>query len=471
MIGISEAIRLPSQPHVPSLRRTAVIGRFNDRQLLQAALVGLDITAVGVAVMAAGLLRLRLDGIFLPVDGLAPGYHFLASVLILPVLLLLFWAHGLYDPDQILVGTREYSQVAHAATYGILVALATSYFVGNSQFVSRAWLVLIWAFCIGCVCIARFMVRRVVRRLRRRGWLRTRVAIVGASTFGVTIAQQLREAADEGLDVVGFFDEYLPLDHPVVDDLTVVGRPEDLLTLHSMTLMADEFILVPQAVPYERQEEISRLMASRSGPVLRVAVSSTDLVTHGVRVSARGNVPLVAVQRARIRGLESVWKRGFDLVGATVALLVLSPVVVTFLVRGYLTGRRPLLRRHSIDGGEGPDWGLWLFDKHVVSWPLLRGTPALVAVVSGHMSLVGPRPIGSHTASARPTGLTAVKPGLTGPWRLSGPAATLSEQTVQDLNYVRNYSIWEDARILAESLQRTCSGDLPELLGRWQHDD
>lgn len=470
MMGVSEAVLLRPGASESSLIRRLLAGRWSDWQLLRAGLVAVDLTMVGVAVLAAGLLRLRLDGILLP-NGLTPGYHFLASVLVAPVLLLLFWAHHLYDPDQILAGTHEYAQVGHAATYGILLALGASYFAGNSQFVSRAWLLLVWAFCFGCVSLGRFTMRRVVRWFRRRGLLRTRVIIVGASTFGVTIAEQLRAATNEGLDVVGFLDEYIPLGHELLDDISVVGRPDDLLS-GAAAMLADEFILVPQALPYERQEEISRLMASRARPVLRIAVSSTELVTRGVRVSTRGDVPLVAVQRARIRGLESVWKRSFDVVGAAIALVALAPVVAVILLRGYLAVRRPLLRRYSIQAMDGGHWSLWLFDSQVVSWPLLRGTPALLAVLSGRLSLVGPRPTQCHSneSAAQPTGLTAVRPGLTGPWRLSGPAASVAEQTVQDLSYVRNYSIWEDVHIVAESLRRLRRGALPELIGRW-HDD
>jgi lipopolysaccharide/colanic/teichoic acid biosynthesis glycosyltransferase len=463
---ISEAVRPAiggARLAFPSRRTTLLGGR--DWQLLFVALVALDVALLGVAVMAAGVFRLQLDGIN-PRE-LSPGVHSLASVLVLPVLIGLFWAHGLYDPDQILAGTREYAQIAHATTYSVFLALAASYFAGNSQFISRAWLVLLWVLCIGCVGIGRFSARRVVRRLRRNGHLRTRVAIVGASEFGVTIAEQLRSATDEGLDVVGFLDEYLPFGQPLLDGITVIGRPEDLLR-KSAKHLADEFILVPQALPYERQEEISRLMASRTTPILRMAISSTDLLTHGARVGGRGNVPLVTIQHARIQGLESVWKRTFDLIGASLALVILAPALMFVLLR--TARKRPLLRTYAISGAPGRDSRVWLFDRHVANGPLLRGAPALFAVLAGRLSLVGPRPTLCHSAllGSQPGGLTAVKSGLTGPWRLSGPGASREEQATQDLSYVHNYSIWEDIRILWESLRRLRSVQLTAGLARWE---
>src|SRR3977135_62649 len=144
------------------------------------------------------MLRLVLDEV-LPVSSLvALDRHLVASLLVVPLLLLLFGAIGLYDLDRVLTGTREYAEIAHAASYGVLIALATSYFAGGSPLVSRSWLLLVWGLIIVGVSCGRFAARGIVRRLRRRGGFRTRVVIVGASTAGVRLAEQLRAARDEG---------------------------------------------------------------------------------------------------------------------------------------------------------------------------------------------------------------------------------------------------------------------------------
>ena len=426
-------------------------------RLLLTALVALDAVALVVALGSAGLLRLRLDGV-LNISSLATERHLLASILLLPILLVLFRVQGLYDFDHILAGTREYARIANATTYGVFVALAASYFGGGELAVSRSWLLLAWGLSIGCVGAGRFAARRVVRRLRRRGALRRRVVIVGASTFGIAIAEQLRKSTDEGLDVVGFLDEYVPLGQPLLDEIAVVGRPGDLP--HGLALdLADEYILIPQALPYERLEEITRLMVSNDRPIVRMAVSSSDLLTNGVLVAERGSVPLVTLRRARITGLEAVFKRGLDLFGAALALVLLAPF-----------GNRSLLRRQQIYGAGGEPVTLPLFEHHVSTWLPLRGAPALLAVLRGQLSLVGPRPVTCEDGEPAPQALwlTAVKPGITGPWRLKGPGASLADQALQDLTYVRNYTIWEDARILWESIWRLRRESGAMLLGRWQ---
>ena len=94
----------------------------------------------------------------------------------------------------------------------------------------------------------------------------------------------------------------------------------------------------------------------------------------------------------------------------------------------------------------------------------------MLSVLTGRLSLVGPRPAiwNSDEPDLRALWLTAVKPGVTGPWRLSGRDASLVEQTVRDLTYIRNYSIWEDVRIVSESIRRLKYGHLQTLLGRWE---
>jgi lipopolysaccharide/colanic/teichoic acid biosynthesis glycosyltransferase len=436
--------------------------RLHQRRLLVGALLVVDVLALALALGVAWWLRLVIDSV-LPLASLGwTDRHIAASVIAVPILIGLFWMQGRYDVDNSLEGTRDYAHIAHGVTYGVTIALALSYFSGGEPFVSRSWLLLVWAMSIVCVCLARFVARRVVRGLRRRGFLHTRVAIVGASSFSVDLAEQFLASDGEGIDVVGFLDEYLPLGQPLLDGISVIGRPGDLINRRP-TDPVDEYIFVPEALPHERLEEITRLMVSQEGPVFRMAVSSRDLLTHGVLVAQRGHVPLVTLQRARIRGFDMVLKRALDIAGALLALMAIAPVALVAIARSQLAGRRPMLVPQFIHAPGGGKTRLWLLAQEVSGSIAVRGAPALLAVLSGQLSLVGPRPV-PWQSGGPPRGLwvTAVSPGLTGPWRLSGPQASMENQMLQDLAYVRNYNIWEDLRILWRSARPGA------LLGRWQ---
>jgi len=457
--------RLAARTAAPATFR---MGRARERRLLIFGLLGVDVIALGLAVVLAGGLRLYADAL-LPVTSL--GYterHVLASILVIPILVLLFALQGRYDVQNCLIGPREYAQIAHAVTYGVVIAIALSFFAGGDPIVSRSWLLLVWLLSVLLVSAGRFLSRHVVRRLRRRGLLRTSVVIVGASSLGVALAEQFRAAQGEGIDVIGFLDEYLPVGQALLPGLTVLGRPGDLVTPEQVA-GADEYILVPQALPHERLEEFTRLMVARQGPVLRMAVNSSSLLTHGVLVTQRSSVPLVTLRRARISGLDTVLKRGLDLSIAFAGLVLLTPLVLFTLLRGILRGERHLLVQHCISTVGAASATLWLLDPRVTESLVIRGGPALLSVLRGHLSLVGPRP--SPCSDVEPTRallLAAVKPGLTGPWRLSGRFASRESQELEDLSYVRSYSIWEDLRILWLSARRVFVRTSPEsALMRW----
>jgi len=82
--------------------------------------------------------------------------------------------------------------------------------------------------------------------------------------------------------------------------------------------------------------------------------------------------------------------------------------------------------------------------------------PQLFNVLAGHMSIVGPRPVipdelARYGASAR--WYTAVKPGVTGLWQVSGRNDTsYARRVALDVHYVRMQRIWLDAFILVKTI-------------------
>jgi lipopolysaccharide/colanic/teichoic acid biosynthesis glycosyltransferase len=186
-------------------------------------------------------------------------------------------------------------------------------------------------------------------------------------------------------------------------------------------------------------------------------------------------------------------KRSFDVVGALVALIALSPVILALALVVALDGGRPLFfqRRVGRDGvlfpcckirsmrrdadvvlkrilAEDPEARAeWERDHKLANDPrvtrfgaFLRATsldelPQLGNVLLGQMSLVGPRPViedemaryGAYAAEYK-----KVRPGLTGLWQVSGRNALSYEARVAlDVRYVRTQSLWLDLSILART--------------------
>lgn len=423
-----------------------------------------DAIAVGASLAAAAFLHGTLGS-----GGLSPPYA-VASAVALLAQLLFFHLVGLYDLDQILAGTREYARIMLATTYNLFLVVGVSYFAGGLPLVARRWVLFSWVLVIVMVGAERFVARRVVRRLRRDGWLRTRVLVVGGSASGVAIARELAAAVNEGIDVRGFLDEYAPLGRELLPGIRVVGRPADLAR-NPGVVDCDECVLVGDALPYQRLDELTRALVPRTDVSVRLTVGPLDLLARQTLVAQRSSVRLLALRRAEIIGVDAVLKRLFDIVIASAALLLLAPALLVAATVAIVRRRRPVVQVERIYGRGGEAVGLPLFTHAVGDRLLLRGSLAFLAVLGGRLSIVGPRPQpyrGDNAQTPLTLQLTTIKPGLTGPWRLSGAGAAVERQATDDLTYIRGYNIWEDVRIVLSSLRRSGARSGGLAIARWQ---
>jgi lipopolysaccharide/colanic/teichoic acid biosynthesis glycosyltransferase len=175
------------------------------------------------------------------------------------------------------------------------------------------------------------------------------------------------------------------------------------------------------------------------------------------------------------------FKRSFDVVAASVALIVLCPVMAAIaLVVRILVGS-PVLFRQVRPGYKGRPFTCLKFrtmtdarDEHGRLFPdarrltplgqSLRSTsldelPELVNVIRGEMSLVGPRPLlTQYMERYTPEQMRRhdVKPGITGWAQVNGRNhASWDQKFAYDVWYVDNRSFWLDLKILVLTLWKT----------------
>lgn len=188
------------------------------------------------------------------------------------------------------------------------------------------------------------------------------------------------------------------------------------------------------------------------------------------------------------------FKRGADVVLASTLLVVLSPVIAGIAIGIRSTGAKPLFS-HSRIGKHGRPFQCYKFRSMVMNadsvlnqylannleareeWgrdqklrkdprvtrighflrrSSLDEIPQLLNVLKGEMSLVGPRPVVHEELEKYGPHLShylAVRPGVTGLWQVSGRNDTgYDERVALDCWYVRNRSLWLDAKILLKTL-------------------
>ncbi len=363
-----------------------------------------------------------------------------------PVLGLIFFAQGLYEPANLLVGAREFAGVFRASAYGLL-AITVIAFVLRWP-LSRSWTVASWALMTGLVIALRFGIRRVAAAVRRRGRLTERAVIVGADEDSLALAEQVNQPGS-GMRVVGILDDYIPTGTELPGGLRVVGPSSSLMETTSR-LRVHDAIIAPQALPWETLRELILVSATRAnGLQVHLSAGFYDMLTAGVRFSERSHVPLLTLRKARLSPVERAVKAVLDRGLATVLLLGLSPVLLVMVAWQRRHAQPSLLDRRRVLGARGASFDLLSFHSSApFESNLLAKLPGLLNVLRGQLSLVGPRPLTEAETRTLPSmPLTTIQPGLTGPWR---QAADPTEQATLDVYYVRSYSVWLDIAVLFE---------------------
>lgn len=455
-----------------------------EQSALIASLVLLDGLVISLALALAYYLRIASG--LLPYYGSPnPGAYVRTILLFMPVWFLICALFRLYDLDYLLGGPQEYAHVVKACTFGIVGLIVLSFWE-RGDLLSRGWLLVSWALSVILVVGARFIFRRVIFRLRRRGLFISRTLVVGANAQAKAIAQQLDGREGSGIEIVGFLDDYLPPDSRVMDNLKVLGSPTELPRLAEETGVK-QLILVPSALAWESfQETIQSTNSTLANFDIKLSPGFYEMLTTGVKVTHKAFVPLLTVEGARITGIDALLKGLLDY-GLAILLLTLSAPLISLIALAIaLVDGRPILERHRVYGFRGRIFDTVKFRTgllgtmrrslvHPVLGELgdnpghsssglglflyragLDKLPQLLNVLVGQMSLVGPRTIsvGSEDRYGQwlPNLLT-VKPGMTGPWAIAS-CPRLEDEIRLTIYYIRNWTIWLDFQVIFQTVRR-----------------
>lgn len=205
----------------------------------------------------------------------------------------------------------------------------------------------------------------------------------------------------------------------------------------------------------------------------------------------------ITSQHAGITGAAAFVKATLDYVGALCGLVVLSPLLLIAALIVKMDSPGPVIHRRRVLGRGGRPFDAFKIrtmvanaDEVIASDHGLREAfktghklrvdprvtrvgrflrrasvdelPQLVNVLRGEMSLVGPRMIAPEEADRYgewQSILLTVKPGITGPWQVTGRSDIAYEERVRlSIHYIRNYSIWHDLEIMLRTIPTILNG-------------
>jgi exopolysaccharide biosynthesis polyprenyl glycosylphosphotransferase len=222
-----------------------------------------------------------------------------------------------------------------------------------------------------------------------------------------------------------------------------------------------------------------------------------EVVGSSVEFDDLHGVTVMGVRRFDLTRSSTAIKRVFDLGGALLGLLAISPLLIAVAIAIKLDSRGPVFFRQLRVGRHGQRFRMFKFRTMVLGADEMKDSlrdrneaqeglfkiaddpritrvgrflrksaldelPQLLNIVAGEMSLVGPRPLvieederieGWHRRRLE------LMPGMTGPWQILGPARVpLREMMAIDYLYVANWSLWTDIKIMLRTV--------PHVIGR-----
>jgi exopolysaccharide biosynthesis polyprenyl glycosylphosphotransferase len=341
------------------------------------------------------------------------------------------------------------------------------------------------AFALLYIPLLRLLYERSTGAILRAAGYERRAVLVGTGEHIVEVAHALRDAPHSRIEVVGFVS---PTALPA-NGLRSLGVPRDLEHLLTSERI-DEVIIADPDFPQEDAVELVDRCHQR-GVRVRIAPSTMEILIHRAEFVPGESVPLFELKPPVFEGIDFALKRAFDVVGATLLLVVLSPLLATIWVAVRATSKGPALFRSIRPGiGERPfdclkfrtmyedsehrqadleplneaSGALFKIRDDPRTTPVgrllrrfsLDELPQLMNVLRGEMSLVGPRPLPERDFERledwhRKRYL--VLPGITGLWQVSGRAELDFNDLVHlDFLYLEHWSLAVDLTILLKTI-------------------
>jgi exopolysaccharide biosynthesis polyprenyl glycosylphosphotransferase len=387
---------------------------------------------------------------------------------------------GVYDRDELLVNKATIDEAPRlfqlATLYALLFSILEGHFIARPLVAGQV--VLLWAAMFVFALLARGIGRTVARRIAPV----ERCLFVGTEASAERLRAKLAATGGQS-ELVGCMS--------ISDALVQGDAAEAAAALHRIVaeLRVHRVVIEPSEPQPQATLEFVR-EAKGTGARVSLLPRILEVVGSSIEVDDVHGLTLLGVRRFGLSRSSAIVKRGFDILGATLVLILIAPLLALLaalvrldsggsaIYRQTRVGRdgRPFTifkLRTMVDGADELKSGLRSLNESdglfkIAADPRITGVgrwlrrysldelPQLVNVLRGEMSLVGPRPLVAED-DAQITGLDRrrlqLTPGMTGRWQILGSSQVpLAEMIKLDYLYVTGWSLWSDVKILARTV-------------------
>jgi len=446
-----------------------------------AVLIAIDLVGLVLGVFVALIFRELYLGQWPPLWGILWDLETEWLPFLTVITVLVFWVGGLYHRRELRAGPGQIvSSLAIVAVITLAFGLGTGYHFTTYALTPTA--LVLTALFIG---ILRASYEVLTRDVLRLAGVRRRAVLVGEGRQ----LSELRRTLGTGRSGIQY--EFLGAVAPSGDagDLRMLGG---LDALPRIMRDGDVHELIVTDEGFSERELLELVEeAHRFGVKVKIAPKTTELLLQRAEYIPGEGAPLFELRPPVLAGWEWALKRGFDIAVSSLVIVVGSPVWLAIAAAIKVTSRGPVFYRDQRIGLGEQAFGMMKFRTmfadaaerqatleaaNEASGPLFKikndprvtavgrflrrfsvdELPQVLNVLTGEMSLVGPRPLPIrdyeqllpwHRRRYR------VLPGMTGLWQVSGRIDLSFDDLVRlDFYYIENWSIWLDITILAKTL-------------------
>jgi exopolysaccharide biosynthesis polyprenyl glycosylphosphotransferase len=365
-------------------------------------------------------------------------------------------------------------------------------FLLNTSVMVRGYIVFFWVLCVLLILAGRTILQVFLSIAGLSDVVIRDTLIVGSGQVGKEVARKLVKHRTFGLNPVGFIDDdplYTEFKEPELRELRVLGGLKDFCRILKDFNIEKVVIAFTNATSEQLLDLASK--CNKRGVECSIVPRLFEVITNEIVVNEIGGIPLIRLREKKIEGISHIIKTIEDYVLTTAILIFTWPLIAASAIAIKLDSPGPVFFRQKRVGKKGKCFNCLKFRSMVENAEEIQGEiwdlneaegplfkikddprvtrvgkwirkfsidelPQLFNVLSGHMSLVGPRPpIPEEVSQYKEWHKQRlnVKPGITGLWQVNGRSNSPYDEMIKyDLYYIERWSPWLDMKIIMRTV-------------------